>query len=269
VTLEFEPKVANELVAGARQSFIISAATSGIMMVAALIAFVLLRRREITEEQLARERHLATLGEMSAVLAHELRNPLASLKGHAQLLAETLPEGEKPKQKADRVVHEAIRLENLTSDLLEFVRTGKIEPTPGDPSGPLRRASAEVDSARIEVDASDAPSAWRIDSDRMQQVLANLLRNAVQASPDDARVRARVSQEGSTLVYEVSDSGDGISDGDENAIFEPFKTSRVRGTGLGLAVAKRVVELHGGTIRAHNQREGGAVFRIVLPEKIS
>ncbi len=259
--------MANELVAGARRSFIISTATSGIMLAAALLAFILLRRRERTEEQLARERHLATLGEMSAVLAHELRNPLASLKGHAQLLAESLPEDDKPKQKADLVVREAIRLENLTGDLLEFVRTGKIDPVRTDPGAPLRSAAGEVSSERIDVDTSDAPKSWSLDSDRMQQVLANLLRNAVQASPAGKPVSARVSSDKGALIYEVRDHGEGIPPGEETSIFDPFRTTRVRGTGLGLAVAKRVVELHGGTIRAHNQSAGGALFRIRLPNK--
>jgi len=266
LVMEFEPIDANALVAGARRSFVFSVATGSAMLAAALVAFVLLLRRERAEERLAQERHLASLGAMSAVLAHELRNPLASLKGHAQLLAESLPEDEKPRAKADRVVTEAVRLERLTSDLLAFVRTGKIDCKLVDPVAPLRAAVDEAGNGDIEVDTAAAPERWSMDGDRIQQVLANLLRNAVQASPAGSSVHATVARDRHHLLYEVRDHGDGIPSGDERAIFEPFHTGRVKGTGLGLAVAKRVVELHGGSIDAHNHPEGGAVFRVRLPE---
>lgn len=255
---------ANELVATARRSLLTSAVTSAAMLAAALLAFAFLRRRERAEAELARERHLASLGEMSAVLAHELRNPLASLKGNAQLLAETLPDDGKPKQKADRVVAEAIRLENLTSDLLAFVRTGQIERTESDPVARLRAAATEV-GGDITIHDDGAPSRWSMDGDRLHQVLTNLIRNAVQASPAGERVDARVSVERNQLIYEIADRGAGIPTDQREAIFEPFRTTRVHGTGLGLAVAKRVVELHGGTIRAHNRPGGGALFRVQLP----
>ncbi len=100
----------------------------------------------------------------------------------------------------------------------------------------------------------------------MHEVIANLVRNALQASPPDVPVSVRVAVEAGALVYEVRDRGEGIPAGQEEAIFEPFQTTRVRGTGLGLAVARRVVELHGGVITAAQHPAGGAVFRVVLPK---
>jgi two-component system sensor histidine kinase HydH len=217
--------------------------------------------REALERRLAHERRLASLGEMSAVLAHEIRNPLASLKGNAQLLAELLPEGAKPRAKADRVVAEAVRLENLTNDLLAFVRTGELARAPVDPAALLREAAASV-GAEIAVESTAAPASWSLDGPRMLQVLTNLIDNAVQAGPP---VRARVAASGRRLVFEVADRGPGVDPADAERIFEPFFTKRTQGTGLGLAVARRVVELHGGTIAVDAEPGGGARFRVEVP----
>lgn len=262
--IEFEPLMAQELEAGSRRSLLISGIVALALLAGAAIAFRWLKGREALEAKLARERHLAVLGEMSAVLAHELRNPLASLKGHAQLLAEALPEG-RSRTKAERVVKEALRLEDLTSSLLAFVRTGTIQRQETDPVAVVRAAAEEVDPRLIELDAQGAPASWSLDAARMQQVLSNLLRNAVQASPAGSPVFARISTEEQTLLYEVRDVGSGIPPGQENVIFEPFHTGRPLGNGLGLAVARRVVELHGGSIRASNHPEGGALFRVRIP----
>lgn len=264
LVLEFEPLMARELESSSRRSLLISGVVALAMWLAAGIAFRWLKGREALEHKLARERHLATLGEMSAVLAHELRNPLASLKGHAQLLAEALPEG-RSRTKAERVVKEALRLEDLTSSLLAFVRTGTIDRQETDPVAVVRAAAEEVDSRHIELDAQAAPSSWSLDAARMQQVLSNLLRNAVQASPPGSPVFARVATEERNLLYEVRDVGTGIPAGQEASIFEPFHTNRPLGNGLGLAVARRVVELHGGSIQASNHPEGGALFRVRIP----
>ncbi|KFE65367.1 ATP-binding protein [Hyalangium minutum] len=262
--VEFEPLMAQELEAGSRRSLLISSIVALALLTGAAIAFRWLKGREALEAKLARERHLAVLGEMSAVLAHELRNPLASLKGHAQLLAEALPEG-RSRTKAERVVKEALRLEDLTSSLLAFVRTGTIQRQETDPVAVVRAAAEEVDPRLIELDAQGAPASWSLDAARMQQVLSNLLRNAVQASPAGSSVFARIATEEQALLYEVRDVGSGIPPGQENVIFEPFHTGRPLGNGLGLAVARRVVELHGGSIRASNHPEGGALFRVRIP----
>jgi two-component system sensor histidine kinase HydH len=235
-----------------------------------ILTLVLLRwvlRREALERQAERDRRLASLGEMSAVLAHEMRNPLTSLKGHAQLLAESLPAESRDHAKAERVVTEAQRLERLTGDLLEFVRSGEIHRAPCNPEELVRESARAVDESRFDISAEDAPSSWSLDRERMQQVLTNLMRNALQSSPADARVDARVRAFDGVLSIAVRDRGEGIAEGDSERIFEPFHTQRTRGTGLGLAVARRIVELHGGTIRAANHPEGGAVFRISIPEE--
>ncbi len=210
---------------------------------------------------------------MSAVLAHEIRNPLGSLKGHAQLLREQLEPGTKDYDKADRVVKEAGKLENLTSDLLDFVRSNQVKLSPADPSALMRHAAEVAEDllgegeSRIELELTDAPASWLLDSDRIEQVLVNLLRNALQSSPPSGRVVCRVGVERGQLALEVSDGGAGILPGEEEAIFEPFQTRRGKGVGLGLSVVKRIVEAHGGVIVASNRPppEAGAVFKVLIP----
>jgi two-component system, NtrC family, sensor histidine kinase HydH len=122
---------------------------------------------------------------------------------------------------------------------------------------------------RIRVLGKDAPRSWSLDPDRLRQVLSNLLRNALQASPPDEPVEVTVaggrSAHGPELRIVVRDHGPGLPAGREKEIFEPFVTNRTRGTGLGLAVARRIVELHGGTLVGRNGRAGGAVFETRIP----
>jgi two-component system sensor histidine kinase HydH len=260
--IEVEPVQANEL----RDASTLTLGVGGLAALALLgVAFVLIRRearRQADATARERERRLASLGEMSAVLAHEIKNPLASLKGNAQLLARMLPDGEKARAKADRVVDEAMRLEQLTNDLLQFVRTGTIQRTPVDPAALVREAAGSV-AGDITVEATGAPSQWSLDAGRIRQVVLNLLDNAVAAGPP---VTVTVRRDGGKLIIEVADRGPGVADDDRDKIFEPFFTGKTQGTGLGLAVVRRVVELHRGTIAVYPTPGGGATFRAELPE---
>jgi two-component system sensor histidine kinase HydH len=220
-----------------------------------------LQRRE-RERARERERRLASLGEMSAVLAHEIRNPLASLKGNAQLLAASLPAGEKPRAKAERVVDEAVRLERLTQDLLSFVRTGELARTDADVAALASTAAGAV-TGEVSLVTDGAPATWSLDSARVHQVLVNLLENAIAAGPP---ATLRVAKEHDALVMEIRDKGPGVPAADREKVFEPFFTNKTRGTGLGLAIARRVVELHGGTITVTDADGGGACFRIEIPK---
>jgi two-component system sensor histidine kinase HydH len=263
LVIDFIPVDANALRTDARRGLIIGAAVAvALLLIAiALIRYVL--RQEALERKLEHRRRLASLGEMSAVLAHEIRNPIASLKGNAQLLVKMLPDGDKPRAKAERVVGEAERLERLTNDLLEFARSGAIHRTEVDPAELVREVAAQV-GGDIELDCDGAPGRWSLDAARIRQVLGNLLENAVQASAG-APVTARATRVGSDLELSIRDRGDGIAAADLEQIFEPFYTRKTRGTGLGLAVARRLIEGHGGTLVARNHPEGGAEFVATIP----
>ena len=278
--IEVEPVQANSLREAAGLSLGIGAVATASLLAVAIVLLQRESRRRADERERERQRRLASLGEMSAVLAHEIRNPLASLKGNAQLLAQMLPAGEKPRAKAERVVDEAARLEKLTGDLLRFVRTGELRRAAVDPGGLVREvlaqrgseassaasgvsATSDVSAASgAVVDTSAAPPSWSLDADRLREVLGNLVDNALAAG---APVAVTVSEAARRLRIDVADRGPGVPEGDRERIFEPFVTGKTQGTGLGLAVARRIVEAHGGTLTAHDRAGGGAIFRLELP----
>ncbi len=264
--VEIEPVQANELRGNAQWTLGIGALAAASLLGVAIVLVRREARRAREERERERERRLAHLGEMSAVLAHEIKNPLASLKGNAQLLsqmlAKALPDGDKPRGKADRIVDEAVRLETLTNDLLKFVRTGEIHRAPTDPAALVREAAASI-PGEVTVDTDKAPATWPLDAGRIREVVVNLVDNAVSAG---APVTAAVRVNGKRLVIEVSDHGPGVPEDQRETIFEPFHTTKTHGTGLGLAVARRVVESHGGTLSVSSAPSGGALFRAEIPE---
>ncbi len=265
--IEFEPIIANTLNDEASKTFAIGIVGALALMLVALVLFRLVLLREKEQAHIEREKKLANLGEMSAVLAHEIRNPLASLKGHAQLLVEKLPSDSKERDKAERVVHEALRLERLSTDLLDFVGSGDVRRESCDPKELLHASAKEVAPDKINIHDEEAPNDWSLDSMRMQQVLSNVLRNAIEASPQDEQVDAHLLVVDKMLCFRVRDRGNGITKEEAENIFRPFHTTRVKGTGLGLAVASRLVALHHGEIRVSNHPEGGALFEVLIPSK--
>lgn len=268
VVYEFEPLAALELQRRADNLFVIAALFSvGAFGLAAALSAAL-RQRETFREELEHGRRLAALGSMSAVLAHELRNPLASAKGHAQLLAESVERDAGLSPKAELVVTEVVRVERLLNDLLDFVKSGELRRETVDPGAVLTEAIASTgERGRIELPLRDPLPAATVDPRRLQQALENVLRNALEASPTGGRVVAEARVEGAELVYAVHDSGPGIPAGEEARIFEPFVTGRIQGVGLGLAITRRIVELHGGKVTARNRAEGGATFELRIPRE--
>jgi two-component system sensor histidine kinase HydH len=263
--LEFVP-AAPGLVSRARRTLALATAAASILTIATLLFWRTSRRYDAARLRLEEQRRLTVLGEMSAVLAHEIRNPLASLKGHAQLLTERLAEGSADRRKADRIVDEAKRLEVLTSDLLDFARSGPMDMRWEDPAEILRAAVDDVGAGAIAIESAAAPTTWFLDKRRFSHaVLANLLRNALLAVPASQPPEARVFSENGHLVFTIRDYGPGLPQGHGERIFDPFFTTRSSGTGLGLSVARRIVEQHGGQITATSADGGGAIFRIELP----
>jgi two-component system sensor histidine kinase HydH len=205
---------------------------------------------------------------MAGVMAHELRNPLTSLKGHAQLLAEMLPLQSIEQAKAELVVSEAGRLERLTKALLAFVRDGSLVRSLVSPDQLIARALAGLPGERVQLALSEAPEALWVDVGLLAGAIANLLQNALQASQPSEAIGVRMYATRASVGIEVQDAGPGVRPGDEERIFEPFFTTRIQGTGLGLAVARRAVEAHDGTLTVESAIGGGATFRITLPRTV-
>lgn len=266
LVVELEPPVIEKLQADLTRISVVAAAAGAVLLAFAVAWSRSAARLASIERRAAREQRLVALGSMSSVMAHELRNPLASLKGHAQLLAEDLDEP-KRKAKAERVVAEAERLEVLTTSLLDFVRDGPIERAAIPPAELVARSLEHLDGSRVATDLARAPSALFVDLPRLSRALHNVVENALQATEDATPVELRIDRDGDDVVIDIRDHGGGIAEGAEAQIFEPFVTTRTRGTGLGLAVARRIAEEHGGTLTGENHPAGGALFRLRFPHR--
>ncbi|AKU99902.1 Two-component sensor PilS [Labilithrix luteola] len=262
---ELEPPMIETLRRDLAQIAVVAAVASAVLLTFAIGWSRSARRLAELEARAAREQRLVALGGMSSVMAHELRNPLASLKGHAQLLVEDLEDApnEKSRKKAERVVREAERLELLTTSLLDFVRDGPLERRTMKARELVDLALTDLAADRVDVAINPAVGSVSVDPNRLARALHNLVDNALQAAADRT-VELRVTPSGSGVRFVVRDHGPGIEPGTETQIFEPFVTTRTRGTGLGLAVARRVAEQHDGTLTAENHPSGGAVFTLTV-----
>jgi two-component system, NtrC family, sensor histidine kinase PilS len=224
------------------------------------------------EEQVQRSKRLAELGEVAAGLAHELRNPLASISGCVELLEDAqLPEDD---QRILRIVQrETSRLDQLLRRFLEFSRPSPPQRRPVDvalvAAETLDAFGADPAAGGLAIERALAPARVECDVDQLRQVLWNLVTNAAQALHDSGRgSRVRVACEplpagGARLT--VEDDGPGIPAQDLQRIFTPFFTTKAKGTGLGLAVVQRIVDAHGGSVAVHSPAQGGARFTVRLP----
>jgi two-component system sensor histidine kinase HydH len=264
LVVEFEPPVIDLLEKDLTRIAVVATIAALVLVAFAFAWSRTMARLSAVQKQAEGERRLVALGRASSVLAHELRNPLAALKGHAQLLLEDL--AEPSRAKAKRVVDSAERLERLTSVLLDFVRDGPLDVRAVTPAELVDRALPTLPKERVSVDLSGAPETLHVDVERMRLALRNLLRNAVQASEDATEpVEVRIHGNARGVVIEVRDHGPGLAPGAADHIFDPFVTTKTQGTGLGLPIARRIAEQHDGTLTGETHSEGGAVFRIVLP----
>lgn len=222
-----------------------------------------------TRRQAMSAERLAAVGELAAGIAHELRNPLTSVKLLIQTTQRELrnqPAG-KQLQLAQREIG---RLESTIQSLLDFARPPALHRVPHDLRKTVRRALNLVDGrakqqkVAITEQLPDTPVTVDGDPEQLHQVFVNLLLNGIEAMPDGGSLNVAVRDAGTCLVA-ISDTGTGIPQTVLTRIFEPFVTSKEQGTGLGLAVSHRIVSEHGGTLLAANRAEGGAVFTVELP----
>ncbi len=236
------------------------------------------------QQRLARAERLATLGEIAASLAHEIKNPLAGIAGAVEVMAEELPEADPRKEIMLEILTQVHRLDRTVQDLLAFARPGKPDVEPCDIHQVLDRVlillAENPEAKKMRVVRNYQPGMPRVSADgkQLRQVFLNLILNAVQAMPAGGQitlqtaVRNGFSVDGEDLsalgpVVEVSvtDTGSGIPPNILKDIFTPFVTTKRRGTGLGLPVSRRIVEDHGGWILAESPPGQGATFRVFLP----
>jgi two-component system sensor histidine kinase PilS (NtrC family) len=237
------------------------------------------------QERVRRADRLAAVGELSASIAHEIRNPLAAIANSVDMLRDELPVRGEQRRLMDLVVKESERLNRILDDFLEYARVRPLRAV----VVPVSRAVDEVvtllrchpdigDHLDIRVDdRTGGRGVACIDEAQMKQVYVNLALNAFEAMGHRGTLRVTIESASGDEVgladtpcmrLGFRDTGPGIEPGQEATIFEPFHTTKPHGTGLGLSIAARVVESHGGRIEAVSLAEGGAEFSIYLPEAI-
>jgi len=231
------------------------------------------RNRELhqSQDQLRQADRLSALGAMAAGLAHEIRNPLAGVKGALEIIASRVSTGTPEAEFAQIAEKELGRLDTLLTDFLLYARPHDPVLRPTNVHEIVERVTAllqqeaEKVSITISVGGSAESASILADAEQMTQVLFNIVLNAIQASRPGGSVRIRESSEAGWWTIDVMDDGPGISPEHMLRLFDPFFTTKSHGTGLGLAISHRIVSSHGGTIKVLPQTSGGSVFRISLP----
>lgn len=221
------------------------------------------------EEAMRLNDRLASIGKLAAGLAHEIRNPLASMCGSIELLRDIPGLKEQDRRLMQIVLREGERLEQLVRDFLAFARPQLPELNTVDAGAAVEETLAifrrEVEARGMSMDARIEPALFvRADADQLKQVLWNLLRNAAEAMNADGKILVRLVRDGAHVVLEVEDSGLGIAASDLPHVFDPFFTTKESGTGLGLSIVHRIVEGHGGRVDVRSLPGQGTTFRIEL-----
>ena len=228
--------------------------------------------RKEAEERLIQQAALAQVGQLAAVVAHEVRNPLAGIKGALQVLMSRRPGGDADLPVMQDIVARINSLGELVDDLMVYARPRP--PRPADLHlGPLiaeaitlvRRDPAGA-SITISVNGVDAPV--RVDAELMRAALVNLLLNAAQAVGERGAVMVRTTVAATAVTVEIHDNGPGIPLEIRDRVLEPFFTTKSRGGGLGLPIAKRSAELHGGVLSLSCPIQGGTVATLTLPIRV-
>ena len=260
---------ADSVMRWARQGMMVIFSLLAVGWILGLVIIRLLRRQGRQQRQIARQQELARLGEVGAVLAHEVRNPLAGIKGYGQLLEERLPDG-KERGFAALIVSEARRLESLAHDILLYTRSEPFAAAPCQPAAiaaevlALLAPQARENEIRFLCDVPD-DLVVSCPEEGLRQVLLNLLTNGLQASPVGGLITVLGRRAEKWVEITVTDNGPGLAPEMRAVLFEPFRTSKARGAGLGLSVCKKIVEGCGGSIEVKNGPDGGAECRVHLP----
>lgn len=223
------------------------------------------------EEQLRRSERLASLGRLAAGIAHEIRNPLSSIKGFATILAGRFEEDDRSKRIAEVMIQEVERLNRVVTELLDYARPTEIHREPIrcreviDRTLHLLEESAANQGVVIESDVAPPDLEVQLDADRFSQALLNLYLNGLQAMERGGVLRVLADCREGRVRFCVVDSGDGIAPEDLPHVFDPYFTTKPAGVGLGLANVHKIVEAHSGSIEVLSTPGNGTTFEITLP----
>jgi PAS domain S-box-containing protein len=241
----------------------------------AVASFSDLTQLKQMERELSQTRTLVALGEMAATVAHEIRNPLGGIGGFARLLERDIDVSDPRRALVGRIVEGVGALNRIVSNLLVYTRPMEtrhrivaVAEWLEDMAGwaRLEAPALEIDDLEVDVDVDPEAGSGRFDPEKLQQVMLNLLRNALQAMPGRGRLRLSARRATGLLILGVEDDGKGIPPEMLSDVFNPFFTTKENGTGLGLAIVRKIVELHGGNLFVTSEPGRGTRFDIHLPQ---
>ena len=238
--------------------------------------------RDVTEikdlnEEVARHKRLAALGKLSAGIAHEIRNPLSSIRGLAQFVYNSFSETDERKEDLNTIIQEVDRLNKLVVQVLDFAKLKKPNLTPFSLNDLIRKIAElfklEIKDKQIKFSLELSPDISQIqaDEDQVRQILMNVIINAIQAIPKEGEIKIKTEKallKGEPAIkLIIEDSGIGITEKDFSQIFDPFFSTKERGSGLGLSIVYKLVEGHQGEIKVESKEGKGTKFVIFLPQK--
>jgi len=223
------------------------------------------------EKEVARSRHLNAIASLAAGVAHEIRNPLSSIKGFAVYFKKKLAGNSEDEETADIMIAETERLNRVISQLIEFARPLVLKREPADLEDLVRqtvrlvKAEAEQNAVAVEIRAGKGLPRADVDPDKVRQVLLNIFLNALAAMPGGGRLSILLNRREEFVEIEVSDTGEGIRQENLPRIYDPYFTSKPAGTGLGLAVAQKIMDAHGGAIEVESSEGTGTRVSLRFP----
>ena len=238
--------------------------------------------RDVTEikdlnEEVARHKRLAALGKLSAGIAHEIRNPLSSIRGLAQFVYNSFSKTDERKEDLNTIIQEVDRLNKLVVQVLDFAKLKKPNLTRFSLNNLIRKITElfkiEIKDKQIKFNLKLSPNISQIqaDEDQIKQILMNVIINAIQAIPKKGEIEIKTEKASlrgePAIKLIIEDSGIGITEKDFNQIFDPFFSTKEKGSGLGLSIVYKLVEAHQGEIKVESKEGKGTKFVIFLPQK--
>lgn len=224
------------------------------------------------QDEIRRKEKLAAIGGLAAGVAHEIRNPLSSIKGIASYYKAKFADGSEDKEMAEVMIEETDRMNRVISELLEFARPSKLNLKPSDLNELLKHSArlvqqeATAKNVQIQLNLTADPLEVEVDPDRLSQCFLNLYLNALQAMTSGGQLTiASSTRVKGSVAIDIKDNGLGISAEDLSKIFDPYFTTKPKGTGLGLAIVHKIIEAHQGQIKVRSTIGQGTVFSIILP----
>jgi signal transduction histidine kinase len=231
----------------------------------------MLDRLDASQSALVRSEKLGLAGVLAARVAHDLRNPLASMKINAQLLEPAVQRDPQTRELMSAVLQDISQVESVIRDLIELARPGELKRAPADLASVIRRVTTPLEArlrhrkVHLTLDLPDRPLAAQLDTERFGQALLNVIINAAEAMPEGGALVIAGREESGRVVIEIDDEGVGIDPAIAERVFDPFVSSKPEGVGLGLVNARAVIEGHGGTIALVSRQPRGTRARITVP----